>query len=272
MIAVSAVTGDGIDELRALLAAEAARQSARLSAGQRFRYAIDRTFTVAGSGTVVTGTVFNGVVKTGDKLVVSPAGLEVRVRGIQIQGKPAERAVAGERCALNLTGAALDSVKRGDWVLAPEVHRPTQRIDARIKVLAAETHALEHWTPVHLHLATSDVTARVATRRGESVAPGASALVQLVLDQPIGALRGDRFILRDQSAMRTIGGGLVLDPFAPATRRSTAARLADLAALEHDSPEAALETLVKDREHALDLDRFEVMYDLTARARGGALR
>ena len=270
VIPVSAVSGAGVDELRSLLLDEGQRQAARLSTGQHFRYAIDRTFTVAGSGTVVTGTVFNGAVKTGDKLVVSPAGLEVRVRGIQIHGKSAERAVAGERCALNLTGAALDSVRRGDWVLAPEIHRPTQRIDARVNVLGSETQALEHWTPVHLHLATSDVTARVATRRGEGVAPGASALVQLVLDQPIGALRGDRFILRDQSAARTIGGGFVLDPFAPATRRSTPARLAELAALEHDSPEAALGALVGERERVIDLARFEVMYGLT-RERAAAL-
>ncbi|HEV7801982.1 MAG TPA: selenocysteine-specific translation elongation factor [Burkholderiales bacterium] len=261
--AVSAVSGLGMAELRALLIDEATRLSARNTAGEHLRYAIDRTFSVAGSGTVVTGTVFNGVVKTGDKLIVSPAGLAVRVRGIQIQGKAAERAVAGERCALNLTGADLASVRRGDWVLAPEIHSPTQRIDARVSVLAAETHALEHWTPVHLHLATSDVTARVATRRGAGIAPGASAVVQLVLDQPIGALRGDRFILRDQSATRTLGGGFVLDPFAPATRRSTTARMEELAALEHDTPEAALSALLESGNRAIDLKRLEIAYNMT---------
>jgi selenocysteine-specific elongation factor len=240
IVPVSALAGLGMAELRAMLTAEATRASARRIEGEHLRYAIDRTFSVAGSGTVVTGTVFNGAVKTGDRLVVSPAGLEVRVRGIQIQGKAADRAVAGQRCALNLSGADLASVRRGDWVLAAEIHKPSERIDARVSVLASEEHSLEHWTPVHLHLATSDVTARVATRRGVSVAPGADAIVQLVLDQPIGALRGDRFILRDQSATRTIGGGFVLDPFAPATRRSAPARGAALAAVEHDTPEDAL--------------------------------
>src|SRR4051812_31858492 len=119
VLAVSAVTGAGIDELKAILVAEATGASRRARAGEYFRYAVDRTFSVSGSGTVVTGTVFNGSVKTGDRLVISPAGLEVRVRGIQIQGKAAERAAAGERCALNLTGADLASVHRGDWVLAP---------------------------------------------------------------------------------------------------------------------------------------------------------
>jgi selenocysteine-specific elongation factor len=263
LAAVSAVTGAGVAELRELLISEAARRSARGNAGEHFRYAIDRTFTVAGSGTVVTGTVFNGAVKTGDKLVISPAGTEVRVRGIQIQGKAADHAAAGERCALNLTGADLASVRRGDWVLAAPIHAPTSRIDARVTVLASEAHALKHWTPVHLHLATSDVTARVATRRGSSIAPGASAVVQFVLDEPIGALRGDRFIVRDQSAMRTVGGGFVLDPFAPATRRSSAARTADLVALENDSPQDALSALVAATDRAIDLKRFEIAYNLT---------
>jgi selenocysteine-specific elongation factor len=260
--AVSAITGLGMEDLRELLVTEATHRSARDSQGQHFRYAIDRAFTIAGSGTVVTGTVFGGTVNIGDRLVVSPAGLEVRVRTIQIQGKAADHASAGERCALNLTGAELGSVRRGDWVLSPALHHPTQRIDARVKVLAAETHAFEHWTPVHLHLATSDVTGRVATRGGRALAPGESAVVQLVLDEPIGALRGDRFIIRDQSATRTVGGGFVLDPFAPATRRSTAARQSELGALEEDAPDQALSILLKSGERPIELSRFEMIYNL----------
>src|SRR5689334_16659070 len=211
ILAVSAVSGVGIDHLRALLVNEAGAQAERNAQGGHFRYAVDRAFTVAGSGTVVTGTVFAGSVKPGDRVVVSPEGLEVRVRSIQIHGKTADRASSGERCALNLTGADVASIGRGDWVLAPVLHNPTRRIDARVTVLSAEEGALEHWTPVHLHLATSDVTGRIATRRGASIAPGDTAIVQLVLDEPIGALRGDRFIVRDQSASRTLGGGIVLD-------------------------------------------------------------
>jgi selenocysteine-specific elongation factor len=270
VLAVSAVTGAGIEELRNLLFNEVRQQSVRLTAGQHFRYAVDRTFSVAGSGTVVTGTVFSGSVKPGDRLTISPAGLAVRVRGIQIQGKAAERASAGERCALNLTGAELDSVHRGDWVLANELHRPTQRLDARVSVLGAEAGPLEHWTPVHLHLATSDVTARIATRRGESIAPAGTAVVQLVLDQPICALRGDRFILRDQSATRTLGGGFVLDPFAPATRRSSPQRLAELASFERDSADDAFSALLASAERPIELDRFELVYNLT-RERAAAL-
>jgi selenocysteine-specific elongation factor len=122
---------------------------------------------------------------------------------------------------------------------------------------------------VHLHLATSDVTARVATRRGGAVAPGASAVVQLVLDQPIGALRGDRFIVRDQSASRTIGGGFVLDPFAPATRRSSPARMSELAAFEHDSAEEALAELIRAGERPVDLERLETAYNMTPERSSG---
>lgn len=260
---VSAVSGLGIEALRALLIAQATQAFSRKTSGEHFRYAIDRTFSISGSGTVVTGTVFNGAVKTGDKLVVSPAGTEVRVRGIQIQGKSAASVAVGERCALNLTGVDLASIRRGDWVVAAEIHHPTRRIDARVTVLAGESHALEHWTPVHLHLATSDVTARLATRRSEAIAPGATAVVQLVLDQPIGALRGDRFIVRDQSATRTVGGGFVLDPFAPATRRSTPARLHELAAFENETPEEAVAALLAASGRPIVLERLEAAYNMT---------
>ena len=262
VLQVSAVSGAGIAALRELLAHEAAAQAARRSAGQYFRLAIDRAFTIAGSGTVVTGTVFNGVVKPGDKLVVSPAGTAVRVRGIQIRGKPAEQAAAGQRCALNLTGADLESVSRGDWVLHEAIHSPTQRIDVRISTIASEAKALKHWTPVHLHLATADVTARVAIPRGETIAPGSSLLVRLVLDQPIGALHGDRFILRDQSANRTLGGGSVLDPFASSTRRNGGSRLAELGALEQPTPEATLAELIRLSDNGIDLARFEKTFNI----------
>ena len=263
ILPVSAIAGTGIPALRALLDQEATRATSRQIEGQRFRLAVDRVFSVPGSGTVATGTVFNGQVRVGDKLLVSPAGREVRVRGLQKRGTSAESAVAGERCALNLTGTDLDGLGRGDWVLAPELHHPTRRIDARVTVLPSEAHALKHWTPAHLHLATSDVTARIAIRRGAALAPGESAIVQLILDQPVTTLRGDRFILRDQSAMRTLGGGIIIDPHAPATRRSTPARRAELAAFEQADPAAALAQLAATADCAIELTRFETLYNLT---------
>jgi selenocysteine-specific elongation factor len=263
ILAVSAVTGEGVEELRRALAIAAAEQARRSSEGQHFRLAIDRAFTIAGSGTVVTGTVFNGSVAPGEHLMISPRGTPVRVRAIQIRGEPVQCARAGQRCALNLTGADLETVARGDWVLAEPIHAPTQRVEARVSVLAAEARPLRHWTPLHVHLATADVLARIAIPGGAEIAPGASALAQLVLEKPVGALNGDRFILRDQSARRTLGGGIVLDPFARAARRAPAARLAELAALEAGSPEAALAALAATRgEQGVDLARFERAFNL----------
>ncbi len=258
---VSAVSGSGMAELKALLLREAAAKSLRSAEGQHLRYAIDRAFSIAGSGTVVTGTVFNGTVSTGDKLVISPAGIEVRVRGIQIHGKAAERARAGERCALNLTGTDVESVRRGDWVMAAAIHHPTRKLDVRLSVLPAETRALKHWTPVHLHLATADVTARVSLRRGEELAPGTSGLAQLVLDEPVSALHGDRFILRDQSSARTIGGGIIIDPLPPAVRRSKT-RDATLAALESADHTAALTALAANDKRPVDLAHFTAIFNL----------
>ncbi|HKA40448.1 MAG TPA: selenocysteine-specific translation elongation factor [Burkholderiales bacterium] len=257
---VSAVTNTGVAALRDRLVAAAQARAARSAEGQHFRFAIDRAFTIAGSGTVVTGTVFNGRVETGDKLVISPKGAPVRVRGIQIRGLPAQRAAAGERCALNLAGSDLETVARGDWALAEAIHAPTQRLDARVTLLAGEP--LEHWTPLHLHLATADVTARIAIPKGAEIAPGESALAQFVLDKPVGALNGDRFILRDQSARRTLGGGVVLDPSPPAARRAPRTRQTELAALEQGSAEAALAALLDSAEEGVDLGRLERIFNL----------
>jgi selenocysteine-specific elongation factor len=264
LLPVSALSGDGMEPLRAALSAAAGKIEREAQQGRQFRFAIDRVFSVPGSGTVVTGTVFNGAVAAGDKLVLSPAGIEVRVRGIQKDGKPSPGASAGERCALNLTGAEVAQVARGDWAVCPALHAPTQRMDVRVKVLESETHPLKHWTPVHLHVGAGDVTARISMRRGASVKPGESALVQLVIDKPVAALSGDRFILRDQSALRTLGGGSVIDPAAQRGRRSAETRLAQLAALEAGDPARALEALKKCSPAGVDLDWFGRIFNLDA--------
>ena len=261
LLPVSAVTGTGVEALRQMLAAAAEGHAARYREGQHFRLAIDRAFTVAGSGTIVTGTVFNGKVGAGDRLVLSPSGLPVRVRGIQIRGNAAERALAGDRCAMNLSGVEVEDVARGDWVLHEAVHAPSRRMDVRITLLAMEHTALAHWTLVHLHLATADVIARVAIRGSGAIAPGTSARAQLVFEAPVAALNGDRFILRDRSAARTLGGGTVIDPLAQARPRASGAWLT---ALELGTPEAALADLLKVPGQAVDCARFEAVFNLDA--------
>jgi selenocysteine-specific elongation factor len=256
VLPVSAVSGAGIDAVRTALADAARTLRCAGQQGRHLRFAIDRVFSVAGSGTVVTGTVFSGSVATGERMTLSPAGIEVRVRGIQKDGKAADRAAAGERCALNLAGVEVADASRGDWVLAAALHAPAQRIDVRLRLLESETHALRHWTPVHLHHGARDVTARIAIRRGAEIRPGASAPAQLLLDQPLAALNGDRFIVRDQSALRTMGGGIIIDPDAPVRRRDPETRAAQLVALENPDPGAALVALLACSPGGVDLSWF----------------
>jgi selenocysteine-specific elongation factor len=241
LMAVSSATGEGIEVLRTALA-QAAREHRPRGAQGRFRLAVDRCFSLSGAGTIVTGSVMSGEVRVGDTVAVSPGGLRARVRSIHAQNQPAERGQVGQRCALNLTGDGISrhAIARGDVALDAELHAPTNRIDAELRLLASERRPLRHWTPVRLHHAAAEVAARVALLSDEPVAPGETARVQLVIDHPIAAAVQDRFILRDASGARTIGGGRFLDLRAPHRRRRTPARLAQLGALADPDLAAAL--------------------------------
>lgn len=262
---VSSTTGAGIAELKAHLAA-AARAAPPKAASGKFRLAIDRAFTIVGAGLVVTGTVFAGMVAIGDAVRVLQAGRGARVRSLHVQNEAARSGGAGDRCALNLVGSDLhlDLVERGDWVVAEDAAEPVLKLDARLRVLAGEARPLAHWTPVHVHLGAADVTGRVAVLEGKAIAAGQAGLVQLVLDHPLGAVHGDKVIVRDQSAQRTIGGGVVIDIFPPRRGRVRPERLAYLRAMALDDHDAALAALLPDAASGLDLDRFAANRNLTA--------
>ena len=221
----------GVWALRQHLHSTAQALPARAQQGL-FRLAVDRVFSLAGQGTVVTGTVFNGRVAVGDSLVHSASGTVVRVRSIHAQNQASDSGVAGQRCALNLVGIAKDAITRGDWMLDARLLQTTQRIDVRLHLLA-DAPALKQWAPVHLHLGTMRCTGHVALMQDSDLAPGTEALAQLVLDAPAVVQPGDRIIVRNAQANDTIGGAMVLDPYAPARKRRSEARLAYLAALEH---------------------------------------
>ena len=240
---VSAVTGQGIEALQGALRGAAARVRDR---GGYPRLAVDRAFTLSGAGLVVTGTLVSGRIAVEDRLVLSPSGLELRVRGLHAQNKPAGEAVAGQRVALNITGPRLskEAVTRGDWVLHPDVHAPTAALDVRLTLLADVAKAMRQDTQVHLHLGAAHEMARVSLLDRERLEPGESGLVRLTLRQSIGALAGDRIVLRDTGATSTIGGGVVLDPFPPRRGRRTPGRLAQLAALEASGAIEALRGLL----------------------------
>jgi selenocysteine-specific elongation factor len=254
---VSVVSHAGVDLLRDALFA-AARAAGSRATGGRFRLAVDRSFTLAGAGTVVTGTVLSGAVAVGDHVAISPSGRAARVRSIHAQNRPAERGQAGERCALNLSGDGISkaAIARGDVVLDPELHAPTDRIDATLRVLGSERKPITQWMPVRLHHAASDVAARVVLLGDAPIAPGAEALVQLVLERPIAAAAQDCFVLRDTTAQRTIAGGRFLDLRAPARKRRSPERLAQLDAHKIEDPQAALAALLDRAPHHVDLAAF----------------
>ena len=250
---VSALTGAGVDALAGALRERALNLAARAANG-RFRLCVDRAFMLKGAGLVVTGTVHTGIAATGERPVVTPSGYEARIRGIHAQDRPARHARAGERCALNLAGRDIESgaIARGDWIVDRALHAPTDRIDVRLSVLPGEERALRHWTPVHAHLAASHSTARVAVLGAGSIAPGESGRVQIVLDQPMHALAGDRIVVRDQSATRTVGGGTIIDPFSPKRGRARPARLAWLDAIETGGPERAVMRAIESTDTGVD--------------------
>ncbi len=257
IVAVSTVTGDGTEELRERLF-DAARTIRARATAERFRLAVDRTFTLAGAGTVVTGTVLSGAVATGDRVTISPSGLVARVRSIHAQNRAAEHGVAGQRCALNLAGDGIskDAIARGQVVLDPELHAPTDRIDCSLRLLATEQKPVTQWMPARLHHAATEVGARIVLLGDAAVAPGGEALVQIVLDRPIAAAAGDRFVLRDTTAQRTIGGGKFLDLRAPSRKRRTPERLAQLQAHAVGDAERALAALLEISPHYADLTAF----------------
>ncbi|SDT02094.1 selenocysteine-specific elongation factor [Pseudomonas sp. Z003-0.4C(8344-21)] len=259
---VSSVSGRGVDALRAALVQAQNEVQARSGEGG-FRLAIDRAFSVAGAGIVVTGTALSGTVSVGDKLTLAPSGKIVRVRGLHAQNQPAEQAYAGQRVALNLSGERLElaQIHRGQWLLSEWLHAPTQRVDIDFQLLPGE-RTFEHFHPVHVHLGTQDVIARVALLEGPRLSPGERMFAQLLINAPVHAVKGDRLILRDASAQRTLGGGTVLDPFAPARQRRSPERLAQLQTLAgSDSFEQALPVLLNHSAGGLDPQRLERQFN-----------
>ncbi|HEY6008720.1 MAG TPA: selenocysteine-specific translation elongation factor [Geobacteraceae bacterium] len=244
LIPVSARSGAGLDLLRAELARLAGEAEEKRSDGP-FRLPVDRVFTVPGFGTVVTGTLLSGTVRVGDEVELLPSGLAGRVRGLQTHGEKGEAAAAGQRVAMNLQGVEHGEVARGDVVVPRGAYRTTAVVDARLDHLASAPRELRHRATLRLHSATYEVSAQVILLDRDTLAPGASALVQLRLGHPVLLLPGDPFVLRSYSPQATLAGGRVLDPEPPRRRRRSAEALALLAALDGADDAAKLRLLVE---------------------------
>lgn len=247
----SAATGAGIAELLAHLdvAAEAAPDQPD---GGAFRFVIDRSFSLQGVGTVVTGVVRAGQVAVGDTVTVSPSGLVARVRALHVQNRPAQAAGRGDRCGINLGRVDAAALHRGQMLVEAGLHAPTRRIDAQLHLLASEARPLRHWTAVRVHHGAAEIAARVAVLQDDPLAPGQACPVQLVLDQPVAAAAMDRFVIRSADGARTIGGGYLIDLDPPQRRRKQPQRLAQLAAMAETDPVRSL---------ALQLDRWPWFVD-----------
>ncbi len=207
---VSALAGEGLDDLLETIRQQLRRVEPRDNSGA-VRLPVDRCFSISGFGTVVTGTLNSGTISTGDSLEILPAGVTARVREAQVHDQQVSQVFAGQRVALNLAGINREQVPRGSVLGTPGLFRATQRIDVQLQLLPEVPWPLKFRDQVHFHLGTGRSVARVVLLDREKMDGGEQALVQLTLDQPVLAHRGDRFIIRSYSPMYTIGGGVVVD-------------------------------------------------------------
>ena len=209
MAAVSAYTGDGMDELKAAIDGILNDTESRRDLG-RPRLPVDRCFTISGFGTVVTGTLIDGSVAVGQQIELAPSGTRARIRGLQSHKSRLDSATPGVRLALNLSGVSRDEVLRGEVLTNPGWLRPTRRFDANLRMVKGAPHALKHNEGVTFHLFTSETTGRVRLLDADRLQPGNEGWVQVLLDEPIPMVKGDFFVLR--SSEDTLGGGQIADP------------------------------------------------------------
>ena len=234
MVAVSSVTGEGIKELIQLIETELKSTPRRPDTG-RPRLPIDRVFSVAGFGTVVTGTLIDGRLTVGLELEVLPKGLKVRVRGLQAHKKKVDEMSPGTRTAVNLTGVDANELARGDVLTTPGWLRPTEASDVKLRVLPGAPMSVTHNASVILYIGTSEVPARVRLLDADELKPGETSWAQVHTEKPIVAVKGDYFIIRNSAG--TLGGGEIVDPYGRRHRRRQQSVLERLSVMERGSPE-----------------------------------
>lgn len=244
IIRVSSTTGKGIEALKKALMAAVSRAEAR-NASLPFRLPIDRVFTRPGFGTVVTGTLASGTIRTGDAVEIVPQKVSARVRGLQVHNQKVSEAEAGSRVAINLAGIDAIELERGAQVAPPGSITPTTSFDAVLRLLPNADRLLEDRARVRVHLGTLEVLGRIQILENKSeLGPGERSYVQFRGEAEFAALRGDRFVVRMYSPMTVIGGGIVLDTQPGRHRKDEAVTLSGLEAKERGTPEDLAETLL----------------------------
>lgn len=240
VVAVSARTGAGIEELKKVLYQVTKTVEPKPDRGV-FRLPIDRCFTIKGFGTVVAGTVLSGTCRVGDHLELLPQGVEVRVRGIQRHNKPVESTVVGERAALNLQGVEVDAIARGDILATPGYYRPTTVFNGSFYLLKDAGKPLRNMMRVHLHIGTAEVMCRVCLLDKKELQPGEECLVQIRTESPVVCDWNDHYVVRHYSPQQTIGGGVVLEAQGKKVRRFDNETLTRLQELKSGKRGAVLE-------------------------------
>ncbi len=244
ILPVSSITGEGLSQLTAALDLLTESVAQRVTASS-FRLPVDRVFTVQGFGTIVTGTLIEGCIGEGEKVMLFPSQLESRVRSIQVHEQGVREAEAGQRVALNLANIKVEQVKRGDVLAKPGSMEPTMMLDARLELLSDSPRGIDNRSRLRLYHGTSEIMCRVILLDREALKPGENALVQLRLEEKLVCRKDDRFVIRFYSPMLTIGGGIVLEPNPPKRRRFRQEVLEELNVKEQGAPEAILEQLLQ---------------------------
>lgn len=252
IIGVSSITGEGIDALYEALdaLAESIYASKGKSKAQSMRLPVDRVFTIDGAGTVITGTLWEGSVSVGDEVEALFAHKKVRVRSVQVHSEPVEKAVAGQRVALNLAGISKNDIERGEMLATPETIEPTERFNAVFTYVSAQAFGgsnkpFKSGAKVHFHHSTRDTLAQIFLLEEKTLAPGQSALVQIRTDDPVALNVGDRFIIRSLSPALTIGGGEALLTQTPKRLKASTHELELLRAMQHHNISASVAHFVE---------------------------
>lgn len=246
IVPVSSVTGEGIPLIIAALKTIVPKIHQKSSQGLCF-LPIDRIFTMKGFGTVATGTLISGKIAVGDNLEILPQGTKVKARGVQVYNESVPFSLAGQRTAINLQGAEKQWLQRGDVLSHPDSLKTSYRFDVRVRLLADTENPLKHGDQARIHLFTSQTKARVISYEGNVLAPGQSCYAQLRLSEPLASIPGARFILRNPTATRTIGGGTILDPHPPRHRRNDPGTKAWFHVLDDKKLDVIVTTLTRER-------------------------
>jgi selenocysteine-specific elongation factor len=236
LVGVSSVTGEGIPELLKILDEQAALVEEK-PATSLFRLPVDRVFTMKGFGTVITGSLISGKIRTGETIMVYPGRLTSKIRGIQVHNDTVEEAHAGMRTAINFQGLDKTAVERGNILARPDTLIPSFMVDAQLDYLKSNTKPLKNRNRVRFHTGTSEILGNLILMDRDELAPGDSAAVQLRLDAPLCLVRDDRFVIRSYSPIRTIGGGFVLNPICRKHKRFKPETIQGLTRIAHDTPE-----------------------------------